>query len=154
MNPIAVKAVSDSIPNPVKIGIGVLALVGIGVAWYQIDKHFFKEARQARRAEKKSNKSPYWDGNYCEENRSNITITKTQASEYAKNIESALFGFNDIEKVIAQVRLCKTGADWSYVCRTYANNYGVDLFTEISNELNNEDKIKLYTAVDKLPKNK
>lgn len=150
MNPLVVTAT----PTWAKVAIGVSILAGIGVTWYAVDRLFFVEARQARKSEKKSEKKPFWDKDYCEVNRKDLTLSASDVSKYANEIYDALhgMGFNNVDMILAKVNLCKNGADWSYICRSYALNKNIDLFHDLSQELNNEDKKRVFDAVNKLKK--
>lgn len=151
MNPLVATAVINETPTWAKVAIGIGVLAVIGGTWYAIDRMFFKEARQARNAQKKSGKKPFWDKNYCEEHRKNLTLSASEVSKMAKEINSALFVWTNESKVIAIINKCKGGADWSYICRAYINEYGKDLYTEFSERLNDNDKKQIFDAVNKLP---
>ena len=152
MNPLVATSIIKETPTWTKVAIGVSVLAGIGVTWYAVDRLFFKEARQARKAENKSNRKPFWDKDYCEEHRKDLTLSASDVSKYANEIYDALhgIGFNNVDTILAKVNLCKNGADWSYICRSYALNKNMDLFNDLSQELNNEDKKRVFGAVNKL----
>lgn len=150
MNPLVALAVVKETPTWAKVAIGIGVLAVIGGTWYEIDSVFFKDARQARKAQQKSGKKPFWDKNYCEEHRNDLTLSASEVSNMAKEINSALSVWTNESKVIAIINKCKSGADWSYVCRAYINEYGNDLYTELSKRLNDDDKKQIFGAVNKL----
>ena len=152
MNPLVAAAVIKETPTWAKVAIGIGVIAVIGGTWYAIDSAYFKEERQARKAEKKSEKKPFWDKDYCEEHRKDLTLSASDVSKYANEIYDALhgIGFNNVDTILAKVNLCKNGADWSYICRSYALNKNMDLFDDLSQELNNEDKKRVFGAVKKL----
>jgi len=152
MNPLVATAVVDSIPNWAKVAIGIGTLALIGGVWYAIDRMYFKEARQARNAQKKSGKKQYWDKNYCEENRNDLTLSASEVANMAIDINNALSVWTNEKRIVAIINKCKNGADWSYVCRAYINKYNSDLYTEFSERLNDNDKKQIFDAVNKLPK--
>ena len=56
MNPLVAAAVIKETPTWAKVAIGIGVIAVIGGTWYAIDSASFKEGRQARKGEKKSEK--------------------------------------------------------------------------------------------------
>lgn len=153
MNPIAVKAVGDSIPSAVKIGFGVLFFVGIGVAWYQIDKHLFKEARQARRGEKKADKYDSLDPNYWTSHQNELDgLTNSQAQKKAKEIYDATFGINDYTKICGVIEECKNKVQLSLIVSEFKSKYGKSMKEYLEDELSNSDYNEVMRSVAKVEK--
>lgn len=153
MNPIAAKAVADSIPTPVKIGAGIVSLALIGVIWYNVDRLFFKEARQARRAEKAADKYDSLDPNYWTKHQNDLNgLTNSQANKKAKEIYDATFGINDYTKICGVIENCTNKAQLSLISSEFQSKYGMSMKEYLEDELSNSDYNEVMKTVKKVEK--
>ena len=148
----------------VTAGVLTLAAVGI-VAWkWRSITNFLditdsgKEKKLKRKLDRlkvTALKSNGWNSNYYFEHTEDLTISATEAGNLAKLIYGGIDTFVDEEEeIFSGIRGITTTADLSYVCYHYRNRYNQDLYTQLTNNLNTEEQIELFTLTNKLRTNK